>query len=144
MDTLKEEPLKEELPIKGDPLTRTERTLAQVVGKWCKDKDHPCTIVKVEWLDEESVTMIPLESKEGRHDKESRMFEKIEGVFTELPPFQVVWGNPTITVEQIRRVFFRCFTRKSIMEEYKKQDEEVPHFVYGITGPLDQITDIKL
>ena len=110
----------------------------------CVESNIKCNYLGVERIDNSNVRMDELETCEGRYSNNYKMFKNIDGEYIKLPPFQLIMGGPGITIKNVRTVFFRCFTKKSIMDEYQKQLIEMPNLMYGIIGPIEQIGDITM
>ena len=117
------------------PVVTSMEELMVFVNTFYNENEMGKRYVMVIQGEENMLTFYENDTCEGRFDDGTIMFEKTDGFVRELKPFNVVFG---------KNVLFTCFTKKSIMEEYEKQVKETPNLLYGITGPVDEISDIKL
>ena len=117
------------------PVVTSMEELMEFVNTFYNEKEMGKRYVMVIQGEEDMLTFYESDTCEGRFEGNTMMFEKTEDFVKEMDPFQVIFG---------KNIIFTCFTKKSIMEEYEKQIKESPNLLYGITGPVGEISDIKL
>lgn len=117
----------------------TPKTIAYIINDVYKKNQMTKEFILVK-IGNEVMHMTDIDTAEGRFEKDVRLFRKTDTSVEEISPFGLVLGSPDLkSASDVKRVFFRCFTKKSILEEYQKEVERTPHLYYGITGPVEGI-----